>query len=312
MANRKKTPKAPSLSDRVLAWVREYEGVTVQEVSEEFGITDVEANNVLVELSLLDYVDIRDGEWVPLAEDGEIAAPVETEEEKSEAANRLAYMANVAESQDGDMQYATPRPVQPPAELPKRRALGKKATDAPEQPTPDESQTAQLAESVRRLMAAQVKPQNRAQQPVKAPNGETITVPVSEGSQERRELDAAMGEKFIGESKFRVTSPRHARPVAAPAVAVVPAQAPAVENDKGLDQYIDPDTGDLVYESSIRKRGLWLESPESIPPRPEGIHPTTWDMAHTACTQTARDWWTLRAREQRAVWEIQNEDKPPF
>ena len=54
----------------------------------------------------------------------------------------------------------------------------------------------------------------------------------------------------------------------------------------------------MVYESRIVKSGLALDEPDSIPEVPEGVNANTWDMAHTAITQSARDYWFKVAKAQ--------------
>lgn len=86
--------------------------------------------------------------------------------------------------------------------------------------------------------------------------------------------------------------------------AVTPERLPEI---KGLDQFKDDETGDMVYESSIVKHGLVLDEPESVPSCPEGVNANVWDLAHTAITQSARDYWM---RQVKAVIEAQNDPAP--
>lgn len=139
----------------------------------------------------------------------------------------------------------------------------------------------------------------KAVTPVIAKNGETVTIPVDfdDPSKGRRELDAAKGERLISEDVITVK------------VAPAPERLPEID---GLDQFIDAETGDMVYESRIVKNGLALDAPSEIPERPAGVHPNTWDLAHTAITQTARDYWTKRADDQAAEYTMNNGAPAPF
>lgn len=138
-----------------------------------------------------------------------------------------------------------------------------------------------------------------AVEPVKAQDGSTVTIPVDfeDPSKGRRELDAAKGERLISEDVIKVReTPK-------------PARLPEID---GLDQFIDAETGDMVYESRIIKMGLALDEPESIPERPAGVHAHVWDMAHTAITQSARDYWLARAKDQQEEHTANNGQPAPF
>lgn len=119
------------------------------------------------------------------------------------------------------------------------------------------------------------RPVVKAVEPIKGADGENVTVPVSEGSTERRELDASQGERVISEETITVK------------VTPKPERLPEID---GLDQFIDDETGDMVYESRLLKAGLILDTPEAVPPCPDGVNPNMWDHAHTAHTQSGRDW----------------------
>lgn len=121
------------------------------------------------------------------------------------------------------------------------------------------------------------RPVTPAEIPVKAEDGSTVTIPVDfdDPSKGRRELDAAKGERVISEDTITVK------------VTPKPERLPEID---GLDQFVDAETGDMVYESRIVKMGLALPEPDSIPKRPEGVNPNMWDHAHTAITQQGRDW----------------------
>lgn len=148
-----------------------------------------------------------------------------------------------------------------------------------------------------------------AKTPVIAADGKPVTVPVDPENNPkgaRRELDASKGERLIKEERVSdiVASIRKDAPKTADAVQALADKLKTLEPKRlpeidGLDQFIDAETGDMVYESRIHKMGLALPEPDSIPERPEGVHPHTWDMAHTAITQSARDYWARVAEEQR-------------
>ena len=190
-------------------------------------------------------------------------------EPKSDARKRLEYAVKVAESQDAVM------------------------SQAPEftNPTPVEVAHALATENAVKAVT-----------PVIAENGEKVTIPVDfdDPSKGRRELDASKGERLISEDTFKVSAPKTEKAIQELAdkikeLTVKPERLPEID---GLDQFIDDESGDMVYESRIHKMGLALPEPDSIPERPEGVHPNTWDMAHTAITQSARDHWLKVAKAQ--------------
>lgn len=139
-----------------------------------------------------------------------------------------------------------------------------------------------------------------AKTPVIAADGKPVTVPVDPENNPkgaRRELDASKGERLIKEEKVSdiVASIRKDAPKTADAVQALADKLKTLEPKRlpeidGLDQFIDAETGDMVYESRIHKMGLALPEPDSIPKRPEGVNPNMWDHAHTAITQQGRDW----------------------
>lgn len=179
MAARRKTMATDeALKAKILAWMREYDGVSIQEVAAEFEISDVVANNALVEMSNDDLIDVAGGMWVVIAE-----APTATKEE--------------------------PKAEVKPAEAPKRtrRTKAQIAADKEEERKRLEYAT-RAAETQDEVMSQSPQVQQRdadlskvepAEEPVKAADGSTVTVPVSEGSEQRRELDAAKGERVIAE-----------------------------------------------------------------------------------------------------------------
>lgn len=261
--------------------VNEDDPVSTEDFALEMGITPAEAFTALDSLADVELVDAKgrglNAEWWITVPDvsGDNAESIAREalsgyvpgpatvatkavpskaEKDTEARARLAYAANVAESQDGDMQHATPRVL--PAET-----------------------------------------------PVKAEDGSTVTIPVDfdDPSKGRRELDADKGERLIGESTFSlaVNAPKVAAALAASVgklKTLPPVRLPEID---GLDQFIDAETGDMVYESRIVKSGLALDEPDSVPPCPAGVNPNMWDHAHTAITQQGRDWAMRQIKAQQ-------------
>lgn len=189
MAARKKSMTTEdALKAKILAWMREFDGVSIQEVGAEFGISDVVANNALVEMSNDDLIDtVAGGMWAVIAPKAAEAAPVkdetpapapkrtrrtkaQMEADKAEERERLEYATRAAETQD-EVMSQSPQVQQRDADL---------------------TEAVQSAPK-------HAKPVQEAEEPVKAADGTNVTVPVSEGSEERRELDAAKGERVISE-----------------------------------------------------------------------------------------------------------------
>jgi hypothetical protein len=152
------------------------------------------------------------------------------------------------------------------------------------------------AESQDGLMSQAPEFTGKAVEPVIAENGETVTIPVDfdDPSKGRRELDASKGEKLLSEDVITVK--------------VTPQRLP----DKGLDQFIDAETGDMVYESSIEKNGLKLDEPSEVLPCPAGVNANVWDLANTAITQTARDYWAKIAKQDAEEYAANNGAPAPF
>lgn len=148
-----------------------------------------------------------------------------------------------------------------------------------------------------------------AKTPVIAADGKPVTVPVDPENNPkgaRRELDASKGERLIKEEKVSdiVASIRKDAPKTADAVQALADKLKTLEPKRlpeidGLDQFIDAETGDMVYESRIVKMGLALPEPDSIPERPAGVNPNLWDHAHTALTQQGRDWAMRQIKAQQ-------------
>ena len=265
MAAKRKNTK--SIHAKILDWVREFDGVSVQEVGEEFSISDVEANNILVSLSNDDLVDVEAGMWVALqtedytpGENSSESVDADVEDQKSEERKRLEYMAGLRDEQDAVFSQAS-----------------KNLRVREDSETGDNNAWSADALSDLDSMAKGEVPTVPAVTPVHAADGSKVTVPVDfdDPSKGRRELDASKGERLIGEDTFKVqATPK-------------PERLPEID---GLDQFVDDESGDMVYESRIVKMGLALPEPDSIPQRPEGVNPNMWDHAHTAITQQGRDW----------------------
>lgn len=137
------------------------------------------------------------------------------------------------------------------------------------------------------------KPVKTAQSPVKAADGTTVTVPVSEGSEERRELDASKGERILAEDDMREI----VKSLNTPAVAAF-------------------DVESSEHESDIVKHGLALDEPEFIPAMTPsavaaGISENEWYMMYAALTQTARDWWTKRVSAKIEAHDTANKQEQP-
>lgn len=158
---------------KILAWLSEFDGgVSVQEVAEEFGIAELTANNDLVALNHADKIDIVEGMWVL---SGEAETPVPTPEPVTEAPEQ------------------SKRHRRTKAEMEAAREEERKRTEYAARAA--ESQDAVMSQAPEHT-GKHAKP---AVEPVKAADGTNVTVPVSEGSTERRELDASKGERLISE-----------------------------------------------------------------------------------------------------------------
>lgn len=88
------------------------------------------------------------------------------------------------------------------------------------------------------------------------------------------------------------------------AVTPKPERLPEID---GLAQFVDAETGDMVYESRNERDGLVLPEPEKVDACPPGVNHNIWDLAHTANTQSARDYWM---RQVNAVLHNQAADAP--
>lgn len=146
-----------------------------------------------------------------------------------------------------------------------------------------------------------------AETPVKAENGETVTVPVDydDESKGRRELDASKGERILSEDDM---------------TALLRKVRERLSHEKPLntDQWSEVVT-QAVLDSHF---AVTLHEPKNgecpgneIPPIPEGVHPHTWELAHDGNTQGARDYHMRQAKAQEAAYAAENnkgDDVPPF
>lgn len=130
--------------------------------------------------------------------------------------------------------------------------------------------------------------------PVKAENGETVTVPVDYDNPTagRRELDASKGERVLSEGdmmeiirSLRADAPKTAEAVEAlrdrliSAAELMATTAPA-----------------FTVEIHAPKNGEALDVP--IPPLPAGVHPHTWELAYQGNTEGARNYHMRQAKAQ--------------
>jgi len=259
--------------------VTQDDAVSTEDFAAEMGITPSEAFNALDALADLELVDASGR---GLAAEWWIDVPDVSED------NALAIAREA-------LSNATPVVKDEPRKLTQKEQDYKERT----------AYNAYADERAQGFIASDVLP---AVEPVQAADGTNVTVPVdpeNDPKGARRELDAAKGERLISEEKvsdiinaIRKDAPKTADAVEALAEklkTLTPVRLPEID---GLDQFIDAETGDMVYESRIVKSGLALDEPNEIPERPEGVNANTWDMAHTAITQSARDYWLKVAKAQ--------------
>lgn len=302
-----------SLESKILAALTEWESsaespATLQEVMGEFGTTDKETYDALGALEDAGKVT-SDGRWLTsvwFLGKAKEATPAPAQDKpkrtrrtkaqmaaaRAEEANRTRYAANVAESQDGDMQHATPRVVD--AEPKGDAALYGTVTVIP------------------------------AETPVIAQSGETVTVPVDydNPSAGRRELDASQGERVLSEDTYRVRkTPARSDESRAEYVREMEAlRATGNMNPDSIRALIrtlqgmvndTPETEVFTVTYHEPKNG---ECPgNEIPPLPQGVNPNTWELAHDANTQGARDYWKRVATRQAEEYAARmSGDVPPF
>lgn len=133
-----------------------------------------------------------------------------------------------------------------------------------------------------------------AVEPVQGADGENITVPVSEGSTERRELDASKGESLISED---VVKGGKFVPL------VTSAPDATVRLLFVLSEYID--TLKSLRDKASQDRETWTPLDDvDVPKRPEGVNENTWFHVFNSQGVTERDtysarlWWAERAASQ--------------
>lgn len=253
--------------------VTEDDPVSTEDFAAEMGVTPAEAFAALDSLADVELVDAKgrglSAEWWITVPD------VSAENAESIAREALDGMVPVVKDE--------PRKLTPQEQAYKERTAYNAAVSASQE---EGGQHLHPMEDAAKAVT-----------PVVAENGENVTIPVDfdDPSKGRRELDASKGERLISEEVIKVSAPKTEKAIQALAEkleSLKPARLPEID---GLDQFIDDETGDMVYESRIVKAGLALDEPSEIPERPNGVHPNTWDMAHTAITQSARDWWKAKA-----------------
>lgn len=129
--------------------------------------------------------------------------------------------------------------------------------------------------------------------PVLDSEGTPITVPVAEGSSERRELDASQGERVISEESVSALVNRiNARQSESENPVNNSAITGSWVNEGEPTHFVDYVKGEAVTGHTL------LPEPEFIPAPPEGVHPNVWELSQTATTLPARIFWSKRVREQ--------------
>ncbi len=227
-----------------------------------------------------------DHTWVTTDEPMDCARCIKSEERKRDARERLEYAADVRDTQDMDFSQGEPKngtPV-PRAEF--------------------------TSEGVKVLPA---------ETPVKAQNGENVTVPVDydNPSAGRRELDASKGERMISEGDMMeiIRSLRADAPKTAEAVEAL--------RDKLISAAELMATTAPAHTVTLHepKNGEALTVP--IPPLPAGVNENTWELAHQGNTEGARRFHMRQAKAQEAAYvehmealeesrkAVEN-DTPPF
>lgn len=143
----------------------------------------------------------------------------------------------------------------------------------------------------------------KAAQPIKGSDGKNVTVPVSEGSSERRELDAAQGERVISEDNMRDVVRNLTK-------------GENVDMDNiptGSWENEAPETHYVLYDADNVTGHMILPEPENIPEPPKGVNPNFWELAYTANTLPARKYWYAKCIEQIKAYkeeEVKTEETP--
>lgn len=239
--------------------------------------------------------------WVTTDEAVTCGRCVNLASKREDARKRLEYATRVAESQEDGAQHVHPmedaRPVEPKNGTPVPRAEF-------------------TSEGVKILPAVT---------PVVAQDDSTVTVPVDYNNPTagRRELDASKGERVLSEDTYRVRTrtPMDALREDAPLTAeAVQAMINKLRSLPVMQGVTESEGFSVTYHEP--KNGPALEGVD-IPALPAGVNANTWELAYTANTESARNYWKRKAiqeeRAHRDYVEVMEEsrkavenDAPPF
>lgn len=246
-----------------------------------------------------------DHTWVTTDEPMDCARCIKSEERKRDERERLEYATRVSESTEPGAQHRHPM------------------EDAHGTPVPRAEFT---SEGVKVLPA---------ETPVKAQNGDTVTIPVDydNPSAGRRELDASKGERLISEDTYRVRMlPESERESARAAyVNAFASEAPkTAEAVQALIRKLQSIHNGMTGENDTEGFSVTLHEPKNgealtvpIPPLPAGVNENTWELAHQGNTEGARRYHMRQAKAQEAAYvehmeameesrkAVEN-DTPPF
>lgn len=127
--------------------------------------------------------------------------------------------------------------------------------------------------------------------------GEPITVPVAEGSSERRELDASLGEHVISEESVSALVNRinnrqseSENPVSETTV------TGSWINEGEPTHFIEYKEGDEITGHTLLPASEFIASP------PPGVTPNIWELYKTGATMPARIFWGSKVAEQMAAY----------
>lgn len=151
---------------------------------------------------------------------------------------------------------------------------------------------------------APAKPVRKAAQPVKDKEGKNVTVPVDFDNPEngRRELDAAQGERVIGEDTLSALVAGIKGVDSASQIPVGSSQ----NNDKGetVSNAIGwTNTEHLSKLTPEHESNQFMEPTEDIPAPPEGVNANMWELAYTAPTRGARVFWFGKCKAAAQAWK---------
>lgn len=292
--------RTTSLESKIMEALKDWESssespATLQEVMGEFELSDKEAYDTLGKLEDAGKIN-SEGRWLTSvwflgeAKEKTSATPAETvkpkrkrrtkaemEAARAEAANRTAYAANVAESQDMDAQHATPRVIAPPvvpAETPVIAENGETVTVPVDYD--DESKG-------RRELDA-----SEGERVIAEDNMSKIVEDMRKTAPKTAVAVQALGEKLkelSAEDEMRAMILELKRENAA---------LKAKQEDKETEE-----TATLVFHEP--KNGPCPGN--EIPAIPAGVHPHTWELAHDANTETARAYYMRQVQAQIAEYE---------